>query len=90
MNEYLKVAKESGLKGGDLDGKYLKNKIRGISKHSDEMQEKMEHVFEIFKEHKEYVVLLWRLHPLIPSTICAMRPQLWQKYSLPLQRWQGI
>ena len=40
----------------------------------------MESVFEIFKENKDKVVLLWRPHPLIQSTIGSMRPQLWEAY----------
>lgn len=126
VNEYLKAAKESGLKGNHLDRKYLERKISGagspklervqrirkedlsiptdwekiiqkpdgtdkkivfyntsisaLLQDDTKMLEKMERVFEIFKEHKDVVALLWRPHPLIPSTIRAMRPQLWKRY----------
>ena len=41
---------------------------------------KIESVFEIFKENKDEVALLWRPHPLIKATIESMRPQLWEAY----------
>ncbi len=46
----------------------------------DKLLRKMESVFEIFNENKAEVVLLWRPHPLIQSTIGSMRPQLWEAY----------
>lgn len=127
VNEYLKVAKENGLKGVHLDKRYLEQKISGagspkldrvqrvkkenleipqdwiniiqkadgtyrkiifyntsigaLLEQGDKMLQKMKRVFAVFKEHKEEVALLWRPHPLIPSTIRAMRPHLWEEYS---------
>lgn len=134
VNEYLKAARESGLKGEHLDRRYLEQKISGtgspkldrvqrikkenleipqdwhtiirkadgthkkiifyntsitaLLKHEDLMLEKMERVFEIFKEHNDEVALLWRPHPLIPSTIRAMRPYLWEEYSLLVEKYR--
>lgn len=49
--------------------------------HNDEkMIEKIESVFQIFKEQQDMIALLWRPHPLIPSTIKSMRPELWIEY----------
>lgn len=126
VNEYMKVAKESGLTGLHLDRRYLEKKISGagspkldrvqrvkkeelaipedwqkiikkangtykkvvfyntsitaLLQNDSKMLKKMERVFGIFKENREGVALLWRPHPLIQSTIRAMRPQLWEKY----------
>lgn len=134
VNEYLKVAKESGLKGEHLDRKYLEQKISGagspklervqriqkedleipqdwqkiirkddgtdkkiifyntsisaLLEDGDKMLEKMERVFAIFREHKDDVALLWRPHPLIFSTIRAMRPQLWTEYSRIVEKYR--
>ena len=133
VNEYIKAAKESGLRGEHLDRRYLERKISGagspklerarrirkeeldipqewrkiiqkpdgadkkiifyntsinaLLEHGDKMLEKMERAFAIFKEHKDDVALLWRPHPLIPSTIRAMRPQLWAGYVRIVERY---
>lgn len=134
VNEYLKAAKESGLKGNHLDKKYLEQKISGagspkldrvrkikkedleiprdwlkiiqkadgtyrkiifyntsisaLLEHGDKMLEKIERTFEILKEYKDEVALLWRPHPLMPSTIRAMRPYLWAEYSRIVERFK--
>lgn len=77
--EWLKVIQKP-------DGAYKKvlfynTSISALLQHNEKMLEKMERVFEIVKEHQDGIALLWRPHPLIPSTIRAMRPQLWEKYS---------
>ena len=46
---------------------------------NEQMLNKMEHVFEIFKK-KEKVAFLWRPHPLLESTLISMRPRLWERY----------
>ncbi len=43
------------------------------------MIDKIAEVLESFRDEKE-VVLLWRPHPLLKSTLRAMRPQLVQRY----------
>lgn len=56
--------------------------------HNDEkMLRKIESVFEIFRENKDDVVLLWRPHPLIQATIESMRPQLWEAYQEIVNRY---
>ena len=67
---------------------FYNTSISALLEHNDKMLEKMERVFEIFKENKEELSLLWRPHPLIPSTIRAMRPQLWEKYSRIVERYR--
>lgn len=134
VNEYLKAAKESGLKGEHIDRRYLEQKISGagspkldrvqrikreeleipqdwlkiiqstdgtyrkiifyntsigaLLEHGVKMLEKMERTFEIFKERKDEVALLWRPHPLIPATIRAMRPNLWVKYNRIVEKYR--
>lgn len=75
------------------DGTYRKiifynTSIGALLEHGDKMLQKMKHVFAVFKEHKEEVALLWRPHPLIPSTILAMRPHLWVEYSRIVERYR--
>lgn len=41
---------------------------------------KIQDVLEVFYENRNEVVLLWRPHPLIESTLVAMRPDLWREY----------
>jgi hypothetical protein len=76
--EWLKVIEKP-------DGSWKKiifynNSIGALLQHSEKMLRKMESVFEIFKENKDEVALLWRPHPLIQATIESMRPQLWFAY----------
>lgn len=59
---------------------FYNTSVSALLQHSEKMLEKMESVFEIFKENKDEVALLWRPHPLIRATIESMRPQLWEEY----------
>ena len=76
--EWLRVIKKP-------DGSYKKiifynTSIIALLKHEEKMLSKMQDVFEIFKEQKNDIALLWRPHPLIQSTISSMRPELWEEY----------
>ncbi len=51
-----------------------------LLKYEDKWIDKIKRTFEIFKEYREDVALLWRPHPLIQATIESMRPQLWEAY----------
>ena len=66
--------------GTDKKVIFYNTSISAFLQNDTEMLEKMERAFEVFKECKDESVLLWRPHPLIPSTIRAMRPQLWKQY----------
>lgn len=59
---------------------FYNTSIAALLKEEEKMLDKMKSVFRIFKEQKDVVVLLWRPHPLIASTIKAMKPQLWAEY----------
>ena len=56
------------------------NSIAALLQRGEDMLEKMEEIFQTFKEFQEDITLWWRPHPLIESTISSMRPLLWQKY----------
>jgi hypothetical protein len=57
---------------------FYNTSVSALLQHSEKMLRKMESVFEIFKENRDEVALLWRPHPLIQATIESMRPQLWE------------
>lgn len=76
--EWLKVIEKP-------DGSWKKiifynTSIAALLEHNEKMLEKMKWAFDIFKENKDEVALLWRPHPLIKSTVSSMRPQLWTEY----------
>lgn len=60
---------------------FYNTSINALLQHDEKMLEKMEDVFQIFKDRQDEIALLWRPHPLIKTTIESMRPQLWKKYS---------
>lgn len=53
--------------------------IDGLLKHNEKMLTKIRKVLEKFRNSKE-AVLLWRPHPLLQSTLEAMRPKLAEEY----------
>lgn len=59
---------------------FYNNSISALLMHNEKMMKKMESVFRIFKDNREEIALLWRPHPLIESTLTAMRPQLLEAY----------
>ncbi|MFG6367706.1 MAG: CDP-glycerol glycerophosphotransferase family protein [Lachnospiraceae bacterium] len=76
--EWLKVIQKP-------DGSWKKivfynTSVGALLQNSEQMLKKMEDVFQVFKECKEKVTLLWRPHPLINATISSMRPQLKIEY----------
>ncbi len=76
--EWLKIIQKP-------DGSFKKiifynTSISALLRHEEQMLVKMKSVFKIFKENQAEVALLWRPHPLIPTTIKSMRPQLWEEY----------
>jgi hypothetical protein len=67
------------------DGKWKKvilynTSVSALLKYKEQMLEKIQYVFRIFKDNEEEVALLWRPHPLIQATIASMCPQLWNEY----------
>ena len=68
---------------------FYNTSISALLANSEAMLEKMEDVFQIFKENQDEVALLWRPHPLIPNTIKSMRPELWEKYRVLVDRYKS-
>lgn len=61
--------------------------ISALLENGEKMLGKIKSVFTTFKENQSEVALLWRPHPLIRTTIEAMRPQLWGEYSQIVQQY---
>ena len=61
--------------------------IDAFLKHSDTYMQKLESVLDIFRREKK-ITLLWRPHPLLETTIQAMRPDLYQKYTEIAERYR--
>lgn len=59
---------------------FYNTSIAALLENNEKMLEKMKDVFKTFKENQDEVALLWRPHPLIKTTVSAMRPQLWVEY----------
>lgn len=53
--------------------------IGALLEHSKKYMNKLKCVLELFRQERE-VVLLWRPHPLLITTIKSMRPDLYQEY----------
>lgn len=62
--------------------------VNALLNHNSIVLKKIEKVLEWFKHEKE-VVLLWRPHPLVESTIKSMRPELYYKYRLIVEQYQN-
>lgn len=62
--------------------------ISALLYHNENMLEKIDRVFRVFKEYQDEVVLLWRPHPLLLSTINSMRVQLRDAYLARVQQFK--
>lgn len=62
--------------------------VSSLLQYEEQMLKKMQRVFQIFKERKEDVALLWRPHPLIKATISSMRPQLFELYEAMVNQYK--
>lgn len=67
---------------------FYNTSVGALLAQDEKMLAKMRSVFRTFKEQQEEVALLWRPHPLIRSTIQAMRPELWAEYEKLVQTYQ--
>lgn len=66
---------------------FYNTSLNGILYHRDRMIEKMRYVFDIFKECRDEVALLWRPHPLMKATIDSMCPELSEAYETLVRRY---
>ena len=58
---------------------FYNTSIAGCLENGENELDKMEYVFSVFKNRKEEA-LLWRPHPLLKTTLQAVRPDLYQRY----------
>ena len=54
--------------------------VVAILNQEEKMIKKIKDVFEVFKENKDDVALLWRPHPLIEATLESMVPDILEEY----------
>ncbi|MCM1231294.1 MAG: hypothetical protein NC489_14330 [Ruminococcus flavefaciens] len=66
---------------------FYNTSINALLENDEKMLDKMKSVFDTFKENQSEVALLWRPHPLIRTTIEAMRPKLWAEYYQIVQQY---
>lgn len=65
-----------------LQGKkvfFFNTSISGMLQNADIFLNKMEYVFDVFKQHKE-CCLIWRPHPLLENTIDTICPEYKERY----------
>lgn len=84
--EWRKIIQKAD--GTDKKVIFYNTSISALLENKDQMLKKMERVLAIFEEHKDSVALLWRPHPLIPSTIHAMCPELWPEYNRIVEKYR--
>lgn len=63
--------------------------IKALLYHNEKMLEKIERIFQIFEEYQDEVVLLWRPHPLLLTTINSMRAQFREAYLERVQQFKA-
>ena len=59
---------------------FYNTSIQALLDNEEKMLDKIEEALEIFEGQKEYITLLWRPHPLLESTMEAMRPAMMPAY----------
>ncbi len=67
---------------------FYNTSIGAMLQSEEKMLQKMKSVFQTFKEQQEEVALLWRPHPLLESTIKAMKPQMRAEYEKLVQEYR--
>lgn len=58
--------------------------------YNNRMLRKIESVFRDFAEHKDDLVLLWRPHPLLKTTIESMRPGMLKEYERIFKKYKEL
>ncbi len=67
---------------------FYNTSLSAFLEHSDSYLKKIEDVLKVFQEAKEDVVLLWRPHPLMQSTMKSMRPEVAEQYIRIVQQYK--
>lgn len=63
--------------------------LASLLEHEDKLLDKMESVFNVFRERQNEVALLWRPHPLFVSTLESMKPELLARYRSMVERYRN-
>lgn len=61
--------------------------IDGMLRNNDEMIAKIKQALTVFYENRDDVVLLWRPHPLLKTTLQSMRPRLLDEYNRIVEKY---
>lgn len=78
------IMKEDGSKKKVI---FYNTGIGAVLNSNEKALQKIEYVFKTFKKWKKDIALLWRPHPLIESTLAAMRSTLLEKYKVVKQEY---
>lgn len=62
--------------------------VTALLQYNEQYLVKMRDVFRVFYENRDEVALLWRPHPLLASTIKAMRPELEGEYRETVRKYR--
>lgn len=68
---------------------FYNTSIGAFLQHGEKMLEKMQSVFKIFEQEQENIMLLWRPHPLLPTTIKSMWPELYEEYEKIVEEYRA-
>ena len=68
---------------------FFNTTIAALLQQDEEMLNAIGDVFDVFFRFREIAVLLWRPHPLLETTIHAMRPHLAEKYRQLVERFKA-
>ena len=63
--------------------------LSDVLQYGEKLLDKIENTFEYFKTKTDDVAVLWRPHPLIPSTIYSMRPELATRYEAIVAKYKN-
>lgn len=73
----LKLVKQDGSRKKVV---FYNTSIQALLDGKEQYIDKVKQVLQMFYEKKEDILLLWRPHPLLMSTVTAMLPELQQQY----------
>lgn len=76
--EWAKIIKKED--GTDKKVVFYNTTIGALLKYGKDYFDKISEVFNVFKENRDEVALLWRPHPLLKNTIERVFPELLDKY----------
>lgn len=88
----LEIPEEWKAKIYSPDGKrkkiiFYNTTIAAFLQHSEKYMDKLKSVLALFRQQKD-IVLLWRPHPLLETTIKSMRPELYKAYREIVERYR--